>query len=162
MEAAVRLAATDATVDTLSDTSVESAPEMAVSLVVSDAAMLVKLDATDDTAVERTVVSVASYVEMLFSLVTPLAVSEMLELVWSSVAISPSVSSADGAVPIRVLIAVLIALLRLPISAVSAFCREVSTTVNEFLAMVMLSATDATGISFHRGMRRRWRTRSSD
>jgi len=112
LEAAVRL---DAAADTAVERaviSVESEFEMSVPIAVSEAAVLVRLDSTVDTAAERNVVSVASAVEIWFSLVTPLAVSEMLELVWSSVAISPSVSSADGAVPIRVLMAVLIALLR--------------------------------------------------
>ena len=125
-------------------TSVESALDRVVSFAVSEAAMSVKLDATDDTAVERVDISVESVFETEVNLRIPLVVNEMLELVWSSVTISPSVSSADGAVPIRVLIATLIALLRLPISVFSAFCREASTAASESAELVNRVATDVT------------------
>lgn len=120
LDAVANLAETDPTAELRADISVESEFEMAVSFAVSELVILVRLDAIDDTAEDRVEVSVESAFETEFNFITALVVNEILELVCSSVTISPSVSNADGALPIRVLIAALIAELRLPISALSA------------------------------------------
>ena len=125
--------------------SLPTALESEVSADVSELAASVKLLAIDQIAVDRVGISATSALDMLFRLIIPLIVSVTL-LLASCNAISPMVSSADGAPLTKLLIATLIALFLLTISAFNAFTRELSAAISEVSMRVKLDDTLETAL----------------
>ena len=97
-------------------TSLERAVEIELSTPANGTTVLDNLVTMDDTEVERVVLSVTIAVDCELNVVSTLPVTMMLLLLVRVDAISPRVSSADGALLIKLLIAVLIAMLLLLIS----------------------------------------------
>ena len=115
-----------------------------VSAAVSvDTALLHALEC-DTTALERAETSDVIAVAMETTWFNTEVVNDRLGLVVSSFAISPNVSNADGALPIMLVIAVAIAELRLPTSAVIAAVMVAFAVVNDATEAVIRVVIDTT------------------